>query len=185
MPEIKIQPLFAKPLAFTKVHISDNDIEVIKELEYKKVDNYYISKNNIYDNLPDLTKEIESQVQAFNDNVMCFNTPVKLTSMWSLKMLPGQSGDTHNHLNSTYSFVVYTAPGMSCQFSNFGQEDMYLKHTDKYNIFNMRTFDMPVERGTLLIFKSNLPHRIQKTNVERYTISGNFVITDLDEFKII
>ena len=38
MPEIKIQPLFAKPLAFTNIHVSDNDIEVIKELEYKKIE---------------------------------------------------------------------------------------------------------------------------------------------------
>jgi hypothetical protein len=88
-------------------------------------------------------------------------------------------------MNSTYSFVLYLDKGTSCQFQSFGQEELYKPKYDKYNIYNMKGFDMPVERGTLLIFKSSLPHKILKTDVERYSIAGNFVITDLDEYKIV
>ena len=34
LDEIKIQPLFAKPLAFTKISIHESDIQIIKDLEY-------------------------------------------------------------------------------------------------------------------------------------------------------
>mgnify|MGYP001167568749 FL=1 len=187
MPEIKIQPLFAKPLAFTNIHVSDNDIEVIKELEYKKIepDGFQSVDDMICDRLPDLTKEIESQVKAFNDNAMNYQSDIKMTRMWSTKFLPGQQGEVHYHMNSTYSFVVYLDKGMSCQFQSFGQEELFKPRYDKYNIFNMKTFEMEVDRGTILIFKSSLPHKVMKTNTERYSIAGNFIVTDLDDFKII
>ena len=85
----------------------------------------------------------------------------------------------------TQRIVLYLDKGTSCQFQSFGQEELYKPKYDKYNIYNMKGFDMPVERGTLLIFKSSLPYKILKTDVERYSIAGNFVITDLGEYKIV
>ena len=75
---------------------------------------------------------------------------------------------------------MYLDKGTSCQFQSFGQEELYKPKYDKYNIYNMKGFDMPVERGTLLIFKSSLPHKILKTDVERYSIAGNFASESKD-----
>jgi len=149
LDEIKIQPLFAKPLAFTKISIHESDIQIIKDLEYKQIepDGFQSVDDMIWDRLPDLTRDIEHQVKAFNDNVMFYQTPIKMTRMWGTKFLPGQQGE--------------------------------------YNIFNMKSFDMPVERGTLLIFKSSLPHKVMKTNNERYSVAGNFIVTDLKDFNIV
>ena len=182
-----VQPLFAKPLAHTKVYVHDNDINIIKDLEYKEIEPEGFSSvdDMLCDRVPDLYRDIERMVKEFNDNVMLYQTPIKLTRMWATKLLPGQQGEVHYHMNSTYSFVLYLDKGTSCQFQSFGQEELYKPKYDKYNIYNMKGFDMPVERGTLLIFKSSLPHKILKTDVERYSIAGNFVITDLDEYKIV
>jgi|TARA_R100001079_G_scaffold97542_1_gene61151 hypothetical protein len=187
LDEIKIQPLFAKPLAFTKISIHESDIQIIKDLEYKQIepDGFQSVDDMIWDRLPDLTRDIEHQVKAFNDNVMFYQTPIKMTRMWGTKFLPGQQGEVHYHKNSTYSFVLYLDEGMSCQFQSFGQEELFDPKYDKYNIFNMKSFDMPVERGTLLIFKSSLPHKVMKTNNERYSVAGNFIVTDLKDFNIV
>ena len=82
-------------------------------------------------------------------------------------------------------YLKYLDEGMSCQFQSFGQEELFDPKYDKYNIFNMKSFDMPVERGTLLIFKSSLPHKVMKTNNERYSVAGNFIVTDLKDFNIV
>ena len=184
---LEIQPLFSKPLAYTKIHLHESDIQIIKDLEYKSIepDGFQSVDDMIWDRLPDVTRDIERHVKDFNDNLMHYQTPIKMTRMWSTKFMPGQQGEVHYHMNSTYSFVLYIDKGTSCQFQSFGQEELYKPIYNKYNIYNMKSFDMPVERGTLLIFKSSLPHKVMKTDVERYSVSGNFVITDLDEYKIV
>ena len=184
---LEIQPLFVKPLAFTNIHVSDNDIQIIKDLKYKNIEPEGFSSvdDMLWNKLPDVAKDIEHHIKDFNDNLMHYQTPIKMTRMWATKLLPGQQGEVHYHMNSTYSFVLYLDDGTSCQFQSFGQEELYKPKYDKYNIYNMKSFDMPVKRGTLLIFKSSLPHKILKTNVERYSIAGNFIITDLNEYKIL
>ena len=71
LDEIKIQPLFAKPLAFTKISVHESDIQIIKDLEYKQIepDGFQSVDDMIWDRLPDLTRDIEYQVKAFNDTM--------------------------------------------------------------------------------------------------------------------
>ena len=183
--ELKIQPLFSKPLGFTKIHLTDDFIDWVKKTEYRKIEFGYQSVDeHLLDKFSYIKHQVEKEVQAFNDNVMVFDTPIKLTRSWSTKYEPNTEGEVHIHNNATYSFVLYINKGESCQFQNWPNDGLR-PHVKGYNIFNMTSFNMPVEQGSLLIFLSNTPHKILKTNEERYSVAGNYIITDMKEFKIV
>ena len=78
---LDVQPLFAKPLAHTKVYVHDNDINIIKDLEYKEIEPEGFSSvdDMLCDRVPDIYRDIERMVKEFNDNVMLYQTPIKLT----------------------------------------------------------------------------------------------------------
>ena len=41
--ELKIQPLFSKPLGFTKIHLTEDFIDWVKKTEYRKIEFGYQS----------------------------------------------------------------------------------------------------------------------------------------------
>ena len=67
---LEIQPLFSKPLAYTKIHLHESDIQIIKDLEYKSIepDGFQSVDDMIWDRLPDVTRDIKRNVKDFNDN---------------------------------------------------------------------------------------------------------------------
>ena len=154
--ELMIQPMFSNPLGFKKIHLTDDFIDWVKKTEYRKIEFGYQSVDEqLLDKFSYIKNQVEKEVQAFNDNVMMYDTPIKLTRSWATKYVPGEEGEVHIHNNATYSFVLYINKGESCQFQKWPNDGLR-PHFKGYNIFNMTSHNMPVEQGSLLIFLSNL-----------------------------
>ena len=99
-----------------------------------------------------------------------------ITQSWLNKNKKGESHHEHVHPNSMVSGVWYPQIHEQLppiQFRNKGQRDISLQ-TEKFNTFNSATFLLPMKRGELILFPSNLSHSVPVNNSEEERISLSF-----------
>ena len=129
---------------------------------------------------PELTNVrafIESKLHEYVTKIMASTDKLAITQSWLNKSKKGESHHEHVHPNSMISGVWYPQIHEQMppiQFRSRSQRDVSLQ-TEKYNTFNSATFMLPMKKGELILFPSNLTHSVP-TNVgeeERISLSFN------------
>ena len=120
---------------------------------------------------------IESKLQKFVTEIMASTDKLVITQSWLNKNKKGESHHEHVHPNSMVSGVWYPQIHESLppiQFRGKNQRDVSLQ-TEKYNTFNSATFMLPMKRGELILFPSNLQHSVpvNQSDEERISLSFN------------
>jgi len=119
---------------------------------------------------------IEAKLHKFVTEILASSDKLVITQSWLNKNKKGESHHEHVHPNSMVSGVWYPQIHESLppiQFRNRGQRDVSLQ-TEKYNTFNSATFMLPMKRGELILFPSNLSHSVPVNNSEEERISLSF-----------
>ncbi len=109
---------------------------------------------------------IEAKLHQYVTQIYASTDKLVITQSWLNKSKKGESHHEHVHPNSMVSGVWYPAIHEQLppiQFRNKGQRDISLQ-TEKFNTFNSATFMLPMKRGELILFPSNLSHSVP-TNV--------------------
>ena len=120
---------------------------------------------------------IEAKLHEFVTKIYASTDKLVITQSWLNKSKKGESHHEHVHPNSMVSGVWYPQIHEQMppiQFRSRGQRDVSLQ-TEQYNTFNSATFMLPMKRGELILFPSNLTHSVP-TNVgeeERISLSFN------------
>ena len=120
---------------------------------------------------------IEAKLHEFVTKIYASTDKLVITQSWLNKSKKGESHHEHVHPNSMISGVWYPQIHEQMppiQFRSKGQRDVALQ-TEKYNTFNSATFMLPMKKGELILFPSNLTHSVP-TNVgeeERISLSFN------------
>ena len=120
---------------------------------------------------------IEAKLHEYVSKVFASKDKLVITQSWLNKNKKGESHHEHVHPNSMVSGVWYPQIHEQLppiQFRSKGQRDVSLS-TEKYNTFNSATFMLPMKKGELILFPSNLTHSVP-TNVgeeERISLSFN------------
>ncbi len=120
---------------------------------------------------------IEAKLHEFVTKIYASTDKLVITQSWLNKSKKGESHHEHVHPNSMISGVWYPQIHEQMppiQFRSRNQRDVSLQ-TEKYNTFNSATFMLPMKRGELILFPSNLTHSVP-TNVgeeERISLSFN------------
>ena len=120
---------------------------------------------------------IEAKLHEFVTKIYASTDKLVITQSWLNKSKKGESHHEHVHPNSMISGVWYPQIHEQMppiQFRSRKQRDVSLQ-TEKYNTFNSATFMLPMKRGELILFPSNLTHSVP-TNVgeeERISLSFN------------
>ena len=120
---------------------------------------------------------IEAKLHQYVTGIMASNDKLVITQSWLNKSGKGESHHEHVHPNSIVSGVWYPAIHEQLppiQFRHREQRDVSLQ-TEQYNTFNSATFMLPMKKGELILFPSNLTHSVP-TNVgeeERISLSFN------------
>ena len=120
---------------------------------------------------------IEAKLHEFVTKIYASTDKLVITQSWLNKSKKGESHHEHVHPNSMVSGVWYPQIHEQMppiQFRSRQQRDVALQ-TEKYNTFNSATFMLPMKRGELILFPSNLTHSVP-TNVgeeERISLSFN------------
>ena len=120
---------------------------------------------------------IEAKLHEYVTGIMASNDKMVITQSWLNKNKKGESHHEHVHPNSIISGVWYPQIHEQMppiQFRNRGQRDVSLQ-SEKFNTFNSATFMLPMKKGELILFPSNLTHSvpINQGDEERISLSFN------------
>tara|TARA_B100001996_G_scaffold376799_1_gene358511 strand:- start:69 stop:890 length:822 start_codon:yes stop_codon:yes gene_type:complete len=120
---------------------------------------------------------IDSKIKDYTINIMGSDNEMVITQSWLNKNCKGESHHEHKHPNSMISGVWYPKIHEKLppiQFRTPRQSDLSLSYK-QYNQFNSATFMLPMKKGELIIFPSDLMHSvpINHTNEERLSLSFN------------
>ena len=119
---------------------------------------------------------IESKLAKFVKEIMASDDQLVITQSWLNKAKKGESHHEHVHPNSMVSGVWYPQIHEQLppiQFRSRNQRDITLS-TKTYNTFNSATFMLPMKRGELILFPSNLTHSVPANQMEEERISLSF-----------
>jgi len=119
---------------------------------------------------------IEAKLHQYVTQIFASTDKMVITQSWLNKSGKGESHHEHVHPNSVISGVWYPQIHEQLppiQFRSRQQRDVSLQ-TEKYNTFNSATFMLPMKKGELILFPSNLTHSVPANQSEEERISLSF-----------
>jgi len=195
---INLFPLFAKNLCVGNLGCEFFEIDIIQKIvkkekfqdlnnvkdEYIRGDNlcetsssYYILEHDAFLFLKDkLLKYIN---EFFKKTLHYDKNKFVITTSWISKTSPNKESHWHNHNNCYYSGVYYVDVHKNCGdilFNTF-TPDFFALEASKTNQYNSRMFSIPVENDRIILFPSQIYHKISKnnSNKDRYCIAFNIM----------
>ena len=181
--EAIVYPLFSMPLMAMSLDI-DNDklLKYIKNITYRSninSDECYASKSvKILENKK-LKKEKEIFLKAIKEylKLLGYSQGFKILNSWSTKVKSNYESQPHVHTNTWISGVYYTQDNSSIQFLKSWSNTSFfnLEFNNSTNIYSATKWDVHVKKNTLLIFPSELQHKIKKNLLkeDRYSLAFN------------
>ena len=181
--EAVVYPLFSLPLMAVSLDIDNNKLlNHIKNITYRNnihSDKCYLSESvKILENKK-LKKEKEIFLKAIKEylKLLGYTQNFKILNSWSTKIKPNYQSQPHVHTNTWISGVCYTQDNSSIRFiKNWANSSFFnLEFNNSTNIYSATKWDLKVKKNTLLIFPSELQHKIQKNILKgnRYSIAFN------------
>tara|TARA_R110000851_G_scaffold3224_2_gene13134 strand:- start:522 stop:1124 length:603 start_codon:yes stop_codon:yes gene_type:complete len=182
-------PLFAKPLYVDKISFDkDKILSIIDKQKFIKInqesDACQTSVSTTILNNKKLNGLKKKILEHFN-NYVCkelkyTKNKFKITTSWITKAPQHTKSLFHNHNNSLFSGVVYvkTNEKASISFRNYENKRMELI-PEEYNLHNSNDFILDSKDNTIMLFPSDIYHRIDmnKSTETRISIAFNFVPT--------
>ena len=181
--EAVVYQLFSLPLMAVSLDIDNNKLlNHIKNITYRNnihSDKCYLSESvKILENKK-LKKEKEIFLKAIKEylKLLGYTQNFKILNSWSTKIKPDYQSQLHVHTNTWISGVYYTQNDSSIRFiKNWANSSFFnLEFNNSTNIYSATKWDLKVKKNTLLIFPSELQHKIQKNILKgnRYSIAFN------------
>jgi hypothetical protein len=151
--------------------INDTQEEEIIIKKSKISENY-----NILEDYLGLKILIEKSINSYIKEILGLDCEFQIVSSWLTKTEKDCDSNFHQHSNSWLSACFYFDSGSSIRFkkqvSTFN--DTAVKF---YNLYNSLIWDVPIEKNRLLIFPSQIEHKILKneSNKTRYSLALNIL----------
>jgi len=157
-----------------------NGGEITKEIDWKSSHHNRQSDDTFLLDKPELKKIrkfIDIKIIKYVKEILGSSDKLMITQSWVNKTAKGESHHQHAHPNSLVSGVWYPVihdklPPI--QFQTPIQRDVSL-NVSKFNTFNSATFLLPLNKGELILFPSNLSHSVpaNQSDEERISLSFN------------
>jgi len=193
--DVFINMLFSKPVYGKYLNIDTKKIvSMLKEYNFHDAgnldlqtdadnislvsDSLYVLKEKRFKALKD---ELMKEFNLFALDTMKYSNKFEITTSWFTKSTKGQSSTCHNHNNCMLSGVLYLQTNENS--GNISFEDLsnkrYLIRTKEYNMLNSIAWRIKPVDGLLLIFPSEVYHKIEEneSDITRYSLSFNIVPT--------
>ena len=119
---------------------------------------------------------IEIKLHEFVTNIYKSTDKLVITQSWVNKNGKGESHPEHTHPNSIVSGVWYPIIHEELppiKFIGRNSRDVSLGK-EQYNSFNSSTMSMPMKKGELVLFPSNLMHSVAPNKLDEERISLSF-----------
>lgn len=181
--DIKIHNLFPTPVV--QYHLHEITLNEMNEVEEYSKDTRRNSGNKtsketyvLNKGLSRIREFIETCVKDYTDNVICPGPEIKfeITQSWLNYSNPGESHHKHRHANSVVSGVFYFEADPDTDAIHFDNEmpgTISIPPTN-FNIYNSRSWRLPVQTGDLVLFPSHLIHYVKPVEGDKQRISLAF-----------
>jgi len=191
MAEFKVHNLWPIPMYEAEIPVREKWKVLIKGLEYERthVNNSDISKDRtILNSMPELKTEIENHCENYVRKYLTVkdNAQFYLQNSWCNIHKPGEESQIHYHGGSLLSGVYYPIFPKNSGDISFYRAVSYtnLFHStirvefDENNNVNAETYTIRLKEGSIVIFPSQLEHKVQKNNSDqnRYSLAFNFFV---------
>ena len=186
MNKFTILPLFSKPVYMTNIDLTVDENKILQSFcKKQKFNNFDVTydKNILKVNdLNFLCNKILNYFNNFKNDVLNYKNKFIITTSWLTRLLPKKlGGDYHIHSNCMFSAVFYIyvddKTGNLC-FEHFNDNNWHLIPSEKkYNLYNSKEFFITPKKNDLIIFPSNLRHKvlINNSNITRYSLALNLI----------
>lgn len=185
-----LTPLFSSPLYQTLIQPPDGIVEYIKQLDYERSEgnNGWISVDQqvINKQLDDL---LDPYIAEYIHTELSIQQSFVIVNSWVNKHTKGDYLPPHTHANSLYTGIYYIqVPPDSGNVLTLATSPFTPTFTtvvsptiNQSNIYNSRAVDIPLEKGTLLLFPSHIEHSapISNSTTPRYALSFNIFLKGL------
>jgi len=184
--DVTIYPLFSMPLMAIPLDIKSQTIlNFIKQLSYKKnlkeSEGTYMSKSIKILEHQKLKKEKDIFIAAIKIylNILSYSKQYKILNSWATKTLKNCGSQLHVHRNSWLSAVYYpeSDSGFTISFTkNLPNTSFFgLDYDSPNNIYSCEEWKIKPSKNVLLIFPSEMYHKIEKnlSNKMRYSLAFN------------
>jgi uncharacterized protein (TIGR02466 family) len=195
MNTIEIYPVFSKPIYVNVLEtISDKQLlkvkNIIENCNYTNSTNYALSNKNKFSkistdlnlldnkNLSFLKKILINEFNIFKNDILKYhNNNFEITTSWISKTEPGEESEWHQHNNCMYSGIFYINTSENSgdiSFETHENKRFQLIPTE-FNIYNSASFTFKPLNNMIILFESQLFHKIFKnnSNMTRYSIAFN------------
>ena len=127
----------------------------------------------------DLKKQLTNELNNFFYDVMNYESEFKITTSWFTKSQNSQSSNYHNHNNSMFSGILYLQTDENSgdiSFEDFNNR-RYKLNVKEYNIYNCTEYQIKPIDGLLILFPSEVHHKILKnnSNIVRHSLAFNVI----------
>lgn len=180
----EVLPLFSFPVAIMDIDEDFSNLEnAIDGIEWHK---YPSTRDKVYNTpanfLQKFPKESDIFLHYFYDYK---NTVLHLDSVdflistsWMNKVEHGGVGHRHCHTNSIYSCIFYFDSydgGDICFYNPFPVAYELESDYTEHNIFNSHEWSIPPQKNRMIIFPSQLYHKVEKntSGKNRYSLAFN------------
>tara|TARA_R110002020_G_scaffold187552_1_gene386027 strand:- start:169 stop:759 length:591 start_codon:yes stop_codon:yes gene_type:complete len=182
MKYISTIPICSNALFRYKLDIPNDLTLKFKKEKFKSIEggSSLISEDlNILKKYENLNKEIKAAVDVtLKELLMLKNINYRIFSSWLTKAVPKTFSDSHNHSNSWLSGVYYPKgdPGFSIKFFYDNAPSFYTQPTE-YNVYNSTEWTIVPEDNSLILFFSQLRHKIMpnKSTKDRFSLAFNIL----------
>tara|TARA_B100000035_G_scaffold151421_1_gene129023 strand:- start:1585 stop:2184 length:600 start_codon:yes stop_codon:yes gene_type:complete len=183
----EIIPLFSKSLFIQTLKIDSQTIVQKLDnlnLSVPREDKFSSDRATIYNVLQlepfnDLNNIIEKQINNLLQKKLHYNNSFVISTSWITKTKPNQKSEIHNHDNCFFSGILYLQTELNCgkiQFLNMDNKRFDLQRKE-YNIFNSNSWTIEPKNNMLILFPSELYHRVLKnnSNITRISLAFNIM----------
>ena len=181
MKHLSTVPICSNALFIYKLDIKEDLTLKFKKEKFKLAEgSALISQDlNVLKKYKNLNKEIKKAVDAtLKDILMLKNINYRIFSSWLTKVGPKTSSYSHNHANSWLSGIYYPKgdPGFSVRFFYDDTRPFYTPPTE-YNIYNSTTWTISPEDNHLILFFSQLRHKVMpnQSTKDRFSLAFNIL----------
>lgn len=184
----EIYPLFSKPVYVNKLSFNGKKFLPIIEDEFvesggeKRLNQDRVSRASVDKDVlsrpqfKDLKNLLIKESKKYYKDILKYSNDFKITTSWFTKTLKDESSNYHKHSNALISGVLYLkVPKNSgdINFQVYNDETFHLDCTE-YNIYNSTNYTFETFPNLLIMFPSNLYHKILKSESNEPRISLAF-----------
>lgn len=173
--------LFPSVVEKSHVSIDEKELTTLKSFNHmiKSVGNYNSQDKYVLNHLDlsSLKKRLTDVVQKYHNKIYKPKTPIEIyiTQSWVNLTLPNEYHHEHKHPNSYLSGVFYidVSDGDGICFVNDRYSSIKID-SEEYDEYNGSTWTVPVSNNDVVVFRSDLSHKVDTTSTGKNRVSLAF-----------